>query len=191
VQLQHEFEVPASPAETLALLLDPDRVVSCIPGAELVEITPDGIWKTTMAVKLGPVGMDFQNDVRILERRDDGGAVKLAVQSRDRRGKGGAEASVDATFSPADGGGTRVAMATDVRFSGQAAQLGRPSVITDVSKRIVDQFADCVRARLDVRAPAEEPTPALSGLALFRAAVAGALARLLRPRHTPREGGST
>jgi carbon monoxide dehydrogenase subunit G len=191
VQLQHEFEVPASPAETLALLLDPGRVVSCIPGAELVEITPDGVWKTTMAVKLGPVGMDFQNDVRILEQRDDGGAVKLAVQSRDRRGKGGAEASVDATLSAAAGGGTRVAMATDVSFSGQAAQLGRPSVVADVSKRIVDQFADCVRGRLDPEAPAQEPAPALGGFALLRAAVGGVLARLLRQRHTPREGGSS
>ena len=64
MQLEHEFEVPASPAETLALLLDPSRVVPCIPGATLVEVTPDGTWKTTLAVKLGPVGMDFSSDVR-------------------------------------------------------------------------------------------------------------------------------
>jgi carbon monoxide dehydrogenase subunit G len=160
-----------------------------MPGATLVEITPDGVWKTTMAVNLGPVGMDFQNDVRILERSDDGGAVKLAVQSRDRRGKGGAEASVDATFSPADGGGTRVAMATDVSFSGQAAQLGRPSVINDISKRIVDEFADCVRTRLDFAFPASAPS--LTGFALLRATLRGSLARLLRLRHTPREGGSS
>jgi len=188
VQLAHEFEVPASPAETLALLLDPDRVVPCIPGAALVEITPEGIWKTTMAVKLGPVGMDFQNDVRIVEQSDDGGTVRLAVQSRDLRGKGGAQASVDATLSPA-GRGTRVAMATEVSFSGQAAQLGRPSVINDISKRIVDEFADCVRTRLDFAFPASAPS--LTGFALLRTTLRGALARLLRPGHTPREGGSS
>jgi carbon monoxide dehydrogenase subunit G len=191
VQLAHEFEVPASPAETLALLLDPDRVVPCIPGAALVEITPEGVWKTTMAVKLGPVGMDFQNDLRIVEQSDDGGTVKLAVQSRDLRGKGGAQASVDATLSAAENGGTRVTMATDVSFSGQAAQLGRPSVVNDVSKRIVDAFAECVRARLDSTAPAEAPAPPLGGLALLRATLGGALARLLHPRHTPRQGGSS
>ena len=188
MQLAHEFEVPASPAETLALLLDPDRVVPCIPGAALVEVTPEGIWKTTMAVKLGPVGMDFQNDVRIVEQSGDGGTVKLTVQSRDVRGKGGAQASVDATLSPA-GRGTRVAMATEVSFSGQAAQLGRPSVINDISKRIVDEFADCVRTRLDFAFPASSPS--LTGFALLRTTLRGSLARLLRLRHTPREGGSS
>ena len=192
MQLAHEFEVPATPAETLALLLDPDRVVPCIPGAALVEITPEGIWKTTMAVKLGPVGMDFQNDVRIVEQSGDGGTVKLAVQSRDVRGKGGAQASVDATLSPA-GRGTRVAMATEVSFSGQAAQLGRPSVIGDISKRIVDDFAECLGATLGSPRPAPAPAAAapFSGFALLRATLGGALARLLRLRHTPREGGSS
>ena len=189
MQLAHEFEVPASPAETLSLLLDPDRVVPCIPGAALVEITPEGVWKTTMAVKLGPVGMDFQNDLRIVEQSDDGGAVKLAVLSRDLRGKGGAQASVDAMLSPAESGGTRVTMATDVSFSGQAAQLGRPSVIKDISERIVNEFADCIRTRLETRV--QVSAPSLTGFALFRATLGGALARLLHPRHTPREGGSS
>ena len=82
MRLEHEFEVPASPAETLALLLDPERVVPCIPGATLVEVTPDGLWKTTLAVKLGPVGMNFHSNVRIVEQGGDAGAVKLAVQEQ-------------------------------------------------------------------------------------------------------------
>ena len=190
MQLEHEFEVPASPAETLALLLDPGRVVPCIPGATLVDVTPDGTWKTTMTVKLGPVGMDFRSDVRIVEHRDGTGPVRLAVQSRDVRGRGGAEVSIAATLSPV-AYGTRVAMATDVRFSGQAAQLGKPSVITDISKRLVDQFAECLDARLAsaVGPPAEAAAP-INGFALLRASLAGALRRAFRIRHTPRKGGS-
>jgi carbon monoxide dehydrogenase subunit G len=38
VKLQHEYEVPASPDETLALLLDPERVVPRMPGARVVEL---------------------------------------------------------------------------------------------------------------------------------------------------------
>jgi carbon monoxide dehydrogenase subunit G len=190
VQLEHEFEVPASPAETLALLRDPHRVVPCIPGATLVEVTPDGTWKTTMAVRLGPVGMDFNSDVRIVEQDGGSSPVRLAVQSRDKRGRGGAEVSIAATLSPGTYG-TRVAMATDVSFSGQAAQLGRPSVITDLSKRLVDQFADCLDKQLGSAfpAPAEVATP-VNGLALLRAAIGSTLRRAFRIRHAPREGGS-
>lgn len=149
MKLQHEFEVPASPAETFALLLDPERVVPCMPGAALVEITDDGAWKTTMAVKLGPVGFGFLNEVRIAEQDEAAGSVRLAVKGRDTRGTGGADATVAARMLPRDGGGTTVTLDSDIRFSGQAAQLGRPAVIQDVSSRLLDQFAECLRAKLD------------------------------------------
>ena len=196
MNLEHAFDVPASPQATLDLLLDAERVVSCMRGATLVEVAPDGTWKTTLAIKLGPVGMEFANDVRIVEQDGDAGRVRLAVLGRDKRGKGGADASIDATLTPvADG--TRVSMSTDVKFSGQAAQLGRPSVIKDVSTRLVDEFAECVRARLttDVATAAASPADLheqkpLSGLALVWAAVRGAAARLFALRPGLREKGS-
>ena len=184
----------------MELLLDAERVVPCLPGAALVEVTGDGVWKTTMSVKLGPVGLDFLNEVRIVDQDDAAGTVRLAVKGRDKRGKGGADASVDASLVARDGGGTRVALASDIRFSGQAAQLGRPSVIQDVSSRLLDQFAECLRTRLGASDGATdtptgtEPTPPvqkpISGLALLATAVRGSLARLLRLRPRSREEGS-
>lgn len=149
MKLRHEFEVSASPTATREFLLDPGSVVACMPGASLVEVLDDGTWKTTMAVRLGPMGMDFLNDVRITEQDETTGTVRLSVTGRDKRGKGRADASVDARISGGDGGVTKVSMDTDVRFSGQAAQLGRPAVIKDVSSRLVDEFAQRLRAQLD------------------------------------------
>ena len=167
MKLQHEFEVPASPDETLALLLDPERVVACMPGATLVEVVDDGTWKTAMAVKIGPVGMDFLNDVSVVEQDNAAGTVRLSVRGRDKRGRGGVYAGVDAQLDGTDSGGTRVTMETNVTFSGQAAQLGRPTVIHDVSTRLVDDFARRIGAQLGT---ASEPAEPVSG---------------------PREGGST
>jgi len=199
MNLQHEFDVPASPQATLDLLLDAERVVPCMPGATLVEVAADGTWKTTMAVKLGPVGMDFLNDVRVIENDPAAGTVRLGVKGRDKRGKGGADASVDARLVGSDDGGTRVTMNADVKFSGQAAQLGRPSVIQDISARLVDEFAQCLRMKLSRSSRADENSAApattavqkpISGLSLLLAAGRGALARLLRFRPSPREKGS-
>lgn len=199
MKLLHEFEVPASPTETMQLLLDAERVVPCLPGAALVEVVDDGTWKTTMSVKLGPVGLDFLNEVRIVEQDDAAGTVRLAVKGRDKRGKGGADATVDARMVAHDGGGTSVTLDSDIRFSGQAAQLGRPSVIQDVSSRLLDQFADCLRTRLGPGTtavgdngsaqalPVQKP---ISGLSLLAIAVRGSLARLLRLRPRSREEGS-
>jgi carbon monoxide dehydrogenase subunit G len=197
VNLQHEFDVPASPQATLEMLLDAARVVSCMPGATLVEVADDGTWKTTMAIKLGPVGMEFVNDVRIVENDAGAGRVRLAVSGRDKRGKGGADASVDARLTPV-AGGTHISMSTDLRFSGQAAQLGRPSVIKDVSTRLVEEFAQCIRVQLSARtgaagasAPADtRPQKPLSGLALAWYATRGVVARLFAFRSGLREKGS-
>jgi hypothetical protein len=94
-------------------------------------------------------------------------------------------------------------MNTDVRFSGQAAQLGRPSVIQDISMRLVDQFAGCIRATLGNAASGAESSPParahkpVSGLSLLVAALRGALmrlrgalTRLVRFRPGVREKGS-
>jgi carbon monoxide dehydrogenase subunit G len=156
VKLQHAFEVPASPAETLALLLDAERVVPCMPGATLTEVVDDTTWKAKITVKLGPVTLDFLNDIRVVEMDESAGTVKLGVKGRDTRGKGGADATVDALLAPVVGGsGTRVQMDTDLRFSGQAAQLGRPGVVKDVSEKLVNQFASCIRSQLEAPAAAE------------------------------------
>jgi hypothetical protein len=184
LQLEHEFEVPASPEQTLALLLDAERVVPCMPGAKLLEVVDERTWKSELGIKLGPVAMQFLADVKLLDRDDANRSVRLGVSARDTRGKGGAEATVDSALNPADGGGTRVAMTTDLRFSGQAAQLGRPGVVKDVSNKLVGQFAECIKGQLSAApeeraAAVEEAQNPVSGLSLAVAALVGAVKRLL------------
>lgn len=195
MKLQHAFEVPASPAQTLAVLLDAERVVPCMPGATLTEVVDETTWKATMAVKLGPVGMQFLIDVAMLDRDDEARSVRLGVSGRDTRGKGGAEGTVDSVLSARDDGGTRVEMETDLRFSGQVAQLGRPGVVQDVSNKLVDQFAECIKAQLsappEVAAAAmEEAGKPLSGFSLAIAALASAIRRLFGRGGDRGQGGS-
>jgi carbon monoxide dehydrogenase subunit G len=183
VKLEHSFEVPASPDQTLALLLDAERVVPCMPGAKLVEVVDDSTWKAEMAVKLGPVGMQFLVDVKLLERDDAGDRVVLGVSGRDTRGKGGAEGRVESRLAPIEGGGTQVRMDTDLKFSGQAAQLGRPGVVKDVSNKLVDQFAACIEAQLsaapeEAAAAVQQAQKPISGLSLAIGALVGAVKRL-------------
>jgi uncharacterized protein len=193
VKLEHAFEVPASPDQTMALMLDPERVVPCMPGANLKEVVDEGSWKAEMGVKLGPVGMQFLVDVKLLERNDDAHAVKLGVSGRDTRGKGGAEGTVDSRLIAVGGGGTRVEMATDLRFSGQAAQLGRPSVVQDVSNKLVGQFADCLKARLSespeqTAKAVEQVQKPISGFSLLVGALVASIKRVFG-RGDGRKGG--
>ena len=194
MKLEHTFEVPAPPAKTLEMLLDAEKVIPCMPGATLTEIVDPTTWKASMAVKLGPVGMQFLVDVKMLDRNDEQHSVRLGVSGRDTRGKGGAEGTVDSVLTPV-GTGTRVDMVTDLRFSGQVAQLGRPGVVQDVSNKLVDQFADCIKAQLsespeEAAAAMVEAQKPLSGFSLAIAALASAVKRLFGRGSDRNEGGS-
>jgi carbon monoxide dehydrogenase subunit G len=179
----------------MALMLDAERVVPCMPGATLTEVVDDSTWKAAMGVKLGPVAMQFLVDVRLLERDDGAHRVSLGLSGRDTRGKGGAEGTVVSQLAPVEGGGTRVEMATDLRFSGQVAQLGRPGVVQDVSNKLVGQFAECIRAQLSA-APEEaaaavvESQKPISGLSLAVAALVSSIRRLFGRRGGREKGES-
>ncbi len=193
MKLEHQFEVPASPDQTLNLLLDAERVIPCMPGAKLREVVDDRTWKAEMGVKLGPVVMQFLVDVKLLDRDDASHTVTLGVSGRDTRGKGGAEGTVASELTAMDGGGTRVRMDTDLRFSGQVAQLGRPGVVQDVSNKLVDQFASCIQAQLsstpeEAAAAVTEAQKPISGLSLAIAALVASIKRLFG-RGGGRQGG--
>jgi carbon monoxide dehydrogenase subunit G len=194
--IENTFEVPGPPDQTLKLLLDAKRVVPCMPGAELVEMVDDRNWRAKMRVRLGPVGMDFDNKIELVEIDEANGVVKMNVSGRDTRGKGGADGTVEARFAAIDSG-TRVAMTTDLRFSGQAAQLGRPNVVQDVASKLVGDFAGCLGQQMNLQAateaatsdedpataPLPPPPPAskpLSAFAVMMAAVGGSIKRVLK-----------
>ena len=50
-------------------------------------------------------------------------------------------------MSPAEGGGTHVAVETELRVTGPAASFGR-GVMQDVSAKLMGQFADCLAAEM-------------------------------------------
>ncbi|MGH2990108.1 MAG: SRPBCC domain-containing protein, partial [Solirubrobacterales bacterium] len=68
MRIENDFEVPAAPAETYALLVDLERVATCIPGGEVGAREDDGSYPATIAVKLGPMRMTYAGKVRIDER---------------------------------------------------------------------------------------------------------------------------
>ena len=193
MKLEHQFEVPASPDQTLHLLLDAERVIPCMPGATLKEVVDENTWKAEMGVKLGPVGMQFLVGVKLLDRDDAAHKVTLGLSGRDTRGKGGAEGTVASQLTGIDGGGTRVHMDTDLRFSGQVAQLGRPAMVQDVSNKLVDQFASCIQAQLtaspkEAAAAVTEAEKPVSGLSFAVSALVSSIKRLLG-RGGGRRGG--
>ncbi|HEY1274132.1 MAG TPA: SRPBCC family protein [Thermoleophilaceae bacterium] len=154
MKLENSFEVPAGPDQAWDLLLDVPRVVPCMPGAELTEVVDDSTWKAKMSVKLGPISLTFDTDIKREDVDEEAKKVTLSAKGRELRGRGQARATVESSMAAVDGG-TRIDIVTDLALSGPAAQYGR-GMVADVSSQLVGRFADCIRTQLET--PAEPET---------------------------------
>ena len=122
MRIQNEFTVPAGIDSAWDLLLDLERVVSCMPGASLTEINGN---RCTGAIKAkaGPVALTFHGHVQFTDIDKDAHRVVISGVGRDQKGNGRAEANVTASMIPA-GSGTRVRLVSDVTITGRAGQFG-------------------------------------------------------------------
>jgi carbon monoxide dehydrogenase subunit G len=103
VIIENDFEVPAPIDRVWAYLLDVEKVVPCMPGAELTESVDDTNWKGKVTVKVGPVSLSFAGKIGMQERDDSAHRVVLKGQGMEQRGKGAASATVTSTLEAADG----------------------------------------------------------------------------------------
>jgi carbon monoxide dehydrogenase subunit G len=117
-----------------------------MPGAELVETVDENNWKANMAVKLGPISLNFATEVARESADETAGVVTLSAKARETRGRGGAQAAIQSTLSEA-GESTRVDIVTDLTMSGAVAQYGR-GIVADVAGQLTAKFADCLKAQL-------------------------------------------
>src|SRR5919197_4865274 len=166
--IENSFTVARPVEEVWEYVLDVERIAPCMPGAELTETVDDRTWKGRVNVKLGPVSMSFAGEVAMAERDDVAHRVALHARGMEEKGRGAADATVTAWLEP-DGTSTTVRMESDLSLTGTAAQLSR-GLLPEVSKRLTQQFADCLEANLGAAAGAAEA----AGTATVAAAPAAA-----------------
>lgn len=153
--IENEFTSPAPIDHLWAYMLDVERVAPCMPGAELTETIDDRNWKGKVVMKLGPVSLSFAGNVSMDERDDVGHRVVLHAKGMEQKGKGAANAVVTSWLEPGDGS-TIVKMQADITLTGAVAQLSR-GLLPDISRKLTQQFADCLQASMAAAEEAEAP----------------------------------
>jgi carbon monoxide dehydrogenase subunit G len=144
--IKNEFEV-AEPVEKVWQFFDNiPQVATCLPGAELTEDLGDEKYKGKVAIRMGPVRMQFAGTADITERDEAAKRVVVHAAGADEKGRGQAAMVVTATLTRA-GRGTKVAVAQDLQLSGAAAQYGR-GMISDVSSVLMRDFATNMQDRI-------------------------------------------
>jgi carbon monoxide dehydrogenase subunit G len=157
--IENEFTVTAPVDALWAYLLDVEKIAPCMPGAELTEVVDDTNWKGKLNAKFGPVSMAFAGTVTMDERDDAAHRVVLHAKGMEAKGKGAANATVTSWLEPGDAPNrSLVKMTADITLTGAAAQMSR-GLLPEISKKLTQQFADCLQASMAAEnaAPITEP----------------------------------
>jgi carbon monoxide dehydrogenase subunit G len=170
MQIENSFPVGAPPDRVYAFLLDVNRVVACVPGAELSEVVDPTTFKGRVRIKVGPVTVAYNGTAQITERDDQARHAVLQAEGRETTGSGSARATTTMTVTPEDAGST-VRLATDFTVVGRVAQFGR-GIMEEVSRKLVGQMAECIRTKLEADEGATQAAEASAA-----PATAGARAR--------------
>lgn len=129
------------------LIIDPEKIVSCVPGASLTNKESDTDYKGQVEFKLGPVKAKYDGQVTFLSRDIATHKMSLKGVGLESKGKGNAEMIMDADLCESDGGGTEINLTMDVTISGMMAQFGS-RLINDVTGQLLDQFGKNLEAKL-------------------------------------------
>ncbi|TMB89516.1 MAG: hypothetical protein E6J18_11040 [Chloroflexi bacterium] len=151
MQLENSFTVEAPPDRVFAYLLDVNKIVGCVPGAELAEVVDPTTFKGKVKIKVGPITVAYSGTARIADRDDANHAATLEADGRETTGPGSARAKARMSVE-AEGSGSVVKIVTDYSVAGRVAQFGR-GVMEDVSRRIVNDMAACIKANVEAAEP--------------------------------------
>ncbi|CAN5655450.1 SRPBCC family protein [soil metagenome] len=161
-QLVNEFTVNRPIDEAWAIITDLERIAPCLPGAQLTEIVQSDnggsdIFRGKVRVKLGAIVPSFDGQAVFTSRDDTAHRAVIKAEGRDTGGRGSASAEITAEAEALSPTSTRCVVTTDLQITGKVAQFGR-SVIGDVSKKLMEQFAGNLNTMLD-ESPADDEPP--------------------------------
>ena len=133
VELDHTFSTDKPLDESWTAILDLERLIPCVQGGKVLELTAPETAKAEIHVRMGAMSMKFTGTVEVTESDATTHRAVMQVKSREAGGQGHANAKV--VFALHDGGGT---VHTEAQITGKAASMGEGVVVSVLDALITD-----------------------------------------------------
>lgn len=137
-EINKTFQVEQPIDKVWQYLSDPEKIVTCVPGATLTEKIDDTHFKGEVTTKFGPVKAKYNGDITISELDKDNHNMVLVGKGLDSKGKGSADMEMTGSLKVMDGN-TDVDFTMEISITGMLAQFGA-RLIKDVSDQLLNQF---------------------------------------------------
>lgn len=195
LRIDERFVVDAPAAAVWDFLVDPRRVVACVPGGELGPVVDERTFHGKVKVRVGPLVLAYGGRVRLAEVDPAARRVTIVGEARETAGTDAARMRLESALTALPSGGTEVEARVRVHVEGRVVELGH-GVLERVGHEVFREFAGHVRAAIEAEvpspagaaAPPPPPREALRPLPLLYAALRAWVRELLGggPRARPR-----
>ena len=138
--IKNEFEVAEPVEKVWQFFQNIPQVATCLPGTELTEDLGDDKYKGRVAIRMGPVRLQFAGTADITERDEAARRIVVNAAGAEEKGRGQANMVVSATLARA-GRGTRVDVTQDLQLAGAAAQYGRADLVVRLTQMVTAKIA--------------------------------------------------
>ena len=160
-RIEETFRIEAPLDRVWRYIIDPHRVVRCLPGAELTGEESERTYLGRVKVKVGPVTASYAGRAQLADVDEGQRTVRLTGEGRESGGAGSAKLAMTSRVTSLPDGATEIRVDAEIDVAGKIVQFGR-GMIEGVSRQLFKQFADCVRAELAT--PPEPRQPAISAM---------------------------
>ncbi len=154
------YQFPGPPQTVWDLLLDPASLRACIPGVQTLDATGPDQWDATLKVGVAAIKGTYKGKVAIVDRQEPH-AYTLQVEGSGGPGFVKGTARITLTV---EGDGTSVSVDGDGQVGGMIAGVGQ-RMLPGVAKMLMNQFFECMKARLVAAASGRLAEPGAAGVA--------------------------
>lgn len=154
LKIDKTFQVPEPAEKVWAILSDPRKVATCVPGAQITGQVDEKTYQGAISVKVGPSVTNYKGDVQVVRLDAQTHEIEILGKGQDVRGRGSASMKMTGRLRALPDGGTEIASVSEVNVVGILAQMGS-RVIAEVSNIMFDQFVKNFQALL--KQPSDAP----------------------------------
>ncbi len=136
--LEKSFTVPQSIDLVWEHLIDPDKIMDCVPGVTIDEKVGENQYKGKVGMKFGPMGVQYDADIFYKEIDVENRKIIITGDGVDSKGNGNAKMDMTINIGP-EGDDIKLDAVMDIEVNGKIAQFGS-RLIKTVSNQLFKQF---------------------------------------------------
>ena len=146
--LNKSFEVPQGTELVWEHLIDPEKIMDCVPGVSIDEKVGDNHYKGKVGMKFGPMGVKYDADIFYNEIDKENRKIVISGNGVDTKGNGNAEMKMSVDVNDLESGGVKLDAAMEVTVNGKIAMFGS-RLIDTVSNQLFKQFVSNFSKKLE------------------------------------------